>query len=232
MTVADFKDNVVSYSNRIAALYTTVGSKDIVIQAMNDVRLAAQRRYKFNLAKQWAFAPLSLKPVSLLSDFKTTPGGSTTVVVNRLDSLWEYGTTSVSSTTVYYPTKELDIRSMAELGYAVPARPWPTQGTDVVTMSTFAYKHGTNLYHSNLTTPTSFMASVVGLLPDLVVGDTPDFFLTYFSDWLKFATLMSLNIWLKDSERFQFDAQMMTTLWDSVTQFDSQQQQSGPITLD
>jgi len=232
MTYANFKDLVCSYDNRLAALYASVGAQDVVLAAMNDARRQAQRKYKFNLAKRVAFVPLSILASPFLTSFKSTPGGATTVVVNRLDELWEYSTATVAGSTGYYPTNKLDIRRRVELEYAVPQRPWPWQGSAVATQASFAYCVGPNVYHSNLTTQTTFMAYVVEFLPDLDASATSDIFLDYFTDWLKFATLMNLNIWKKDSERFNIDSTVMQTLWDSVTQYDSNQESIGEINLD
>lgn len=233
MTYTNFKDLVCSYSNRLSALYSSVGAQDIVLAAMNDARRDAQRRYKFNLAKRQAFVKLSVLPQSMLTDFDVDPSGSgAAVVVSRLDDLWSYGTTTINATTAYYPTLRLDFRSRAELEYAVPQRPWPWQGSSASTQADFAYSVGTNIFHSNLTVQTWYLAYVVEFLPDHDGGAGVDFFLTYFVDWLKFATLANLNVWLKDSERFQIDAAVLGAAWSSVTEFDAQHAQQGPINLD
>lgn len=232
MTYTNFKDLVCSYNNRLAALFATVGAQDVVLAAMNDARRQAQRKYKFNLCKRQAFVNLSILPQTFLSDFKSAPAGSTTVVVSRLDSLWEYGSATVASTTAYYPTRQVDTRRSPELSYAVPQRPWPWQGSAVATTNQFAYCIGPNVYHSTLTTQTWHMAYVVEFLPDLTSSATTDVFLDYFTDWLKFATIANLNVWLKDSERFNIDANTMATLWESVVQYDSQQETIGDINLD
>ena len=233
MTIADFKDSVSSYSNRVAALFQSVGALDILLQAMNDARRDAQRRYPFNLAKQQVFVQLSMLPSSFLTDFKADDtGAGATLVVRRLDALWEYGTTQVGAMKAYYPTKQVDVRPQATLGFAVPSQPWAWQRTDPSAIPNFAYVQGTNLRHSTLTTVTWLMGDAVVLLPDLVAADAPDFFLTYFPDWLKFATLANLNVWLKDTEQIQIDGNLVSWLWDSVKNFDSQQNSVGPITLD
>jgi hypothetical protein len=230
MTYANFKDSVASYSNRIAALFATVGAQDIVLEAMNDARRSAQQKYRFNLAKRQAFVNLSLLPQSLKTDFRTTPGGATAVVINRLDELWEYGTATVASTTCYYPTVQLDIRRQSMLEYAAANRSL-TSSTSTLTQD-FAYCHGPNVYHSNLTTQTWYLAFVVEFLPDLTSAATTDLFLDYAPNWLKFATLMNLNAWLADSEKIQVDSQLMQLAWDAFTQFDAQQAEVGTISLD
>lgn len=232
MTYANFKDMLSSYNNRLAALFVTVGSQDIVLIAMNDARRDAMRRYKFNMTQRQAFVDLSLAPASMLSAFKDLPSGSNTVVVSRLDMLWEYNSASVSSTTRYYPTKALDIRSMTSMKNAIPVQLVRAGNAVGITQQDFAYIQGTDVRHSNLTAPTNYMASVCEFLPDFASGDSPDIFLTYHTDWLKWATLLNLNMWLKDNERFQIDATVLQKSWESVTQFDSAQSIGGPISLD
>lgn len=233
MTYANFKDMVCSYSNRIAALYSTVGAQDVVLLAMNDARRQAQRLYKFNLCKRQAFVKVSVLPQSMLTDFDADPSGSgALVIVNRLDELWEYGTATVAATTCYYPTKQLLIRRRAELEYAAPNPTWPNQHSTSAMTDSFAYSVGTNIYHSNLTVQTWYLAFVVEFLADHAGASVEDIFLTYFTDWLKWATLANLNYWLKENERIQVDAVLVASLWNSVTQFDSQHEAQGPITLD
>lgn len=234
MTIANFLDLVASYQNRAAALFQTVNAQDVILAALNDARRQAQREYRFNMARRQAFASLSMKPVNYLADFTSGPGGTgTTVIVSRADTIWEYGTITISSTPCYYPTKQLDFRASAELITSIPTLPFPWQtSTASATTNKFAYLQGTNVFHSNITTPTPFLFDVVEFLPDLVIGSAPDIFLTYFTDWLKFSTILNLNIWLKDTERFNIDATVMTKLWNSVTQFDSQQSSAGSISLD
>lgn len=233
MTIANFTDLVASYSNRVATLFTTSNAQDVILAAMNDARRQAQRDYRFNMNKRQVFAQLSLKPASFLTDFKADPTGSGAItVVSRLDTVWEYGTQTVASAAQYYPTREIDLRRSAEMSTSVASRPWPWQSNDIKATPDFVYLMGTDLRHSNLTVQTWFMAEATVFLPDLISSDSPDIFLTYFVDWLKFATILNLNIWLKDADRFNIDATIMTKLWSSVTQFDSQQSSPGNISLD
>lgn len=233
MTYTNFKDMVCSYSNRVAALYASVGAQDIVLIAMNDAIREAQRRYTFNSLGRRAFVSLSMLPKSMLTDFYTTPALSTAMVVKRVDALWEYSSTSIASTTAYFPTKKIELRRRANLEYSIPTSPFTGTGTsnNPVT-SDFAYLHGLNLHHSSLTTPTTVMADVVEFIPDHDGGASTNFFLNYGTDWLKFATLGNLNVWLKDSERFNIDANLITNAWNSLTQFDAQQAEMGEVNLD
>lgn len=236
MTYTNFKDLVASYSNRLGALFASVGAQDVVLAAMNDARRDAQRRYVFNHTRRQAFVQLSLAPASFLTDFDADPtGAGAAVVVRRLESLWEYGSTTVGATTRYYPTNPVPIRSMATFGQVLPVRQWPlsaSYGQTTLTTVNFAYIQGTNVLHSTLSTPAWFLADVYAFLADHDGGASEDWFLTYGLDWLKFATLTNLNTWLKDGEQIAVNAQAMQAAWNSMTNFDAQQTQGGPINLD
>jgi hypothetical protein len=236
MTIAEFTDEVVSYMNRTSALFTSAGGRDMVLAAMNDVRRSAQRDYTFESNRRTAYVELSLLGKSLLTDFDAAPNDTTTVVVKRVDAIWEYSSTTVSGTTAYYRTRELDFRNVGTFRQELPVRPdlnISSANTALNVTAEFAYLLGTKVYHSKLTTPTGFLADVVEFLPDLAAGGTPDIFLTYHVDWLRFATIALLNTWIKDSERAPLDLNMVGRLWESVKQFDSQMGAgTGSINLD
>ena len=222
MTYANFKDQVVSYMNRAAAAVVTVGAQDLVLAAMNDARRWAQREYAFDGNATQAFVSLSMISKSLLTDFYTTPALSTAVAVKRVDALYEYASTTVGATTVYYPTLQIELRRRNAIRPYIPADPLAT-ALSAPSLSTFAYVHGTTIAHTNLTTATVVMADVIKFMADHAGDSTEDIWLTYYTDWLKFATLANLNIWLKDSERTVIDQNLVATLWASVKRHDAQQ---------
>lgn len=222
MTYANFKDQVVGYLNRTAASVVTTGAQDLVLAAMNDARRWAQRQYTFEMNATQSFVQLSMLGKSLLADFRTAPAGSTVVVVKRIDSIHEYSTETIASTTVYYPTKRIEYRRRQALYSHLPSDPSST-ALGNPTVNEFAYLHGVKLYHTNLTTQTWVMADVIEQLADHDGGSGTDIFLNYFTDWLKFATLANLNVWLKDSERTVIDQALLAGMWESVKQFDAQQ---------
>jgi hypothetical protein len=238
MTYADFKTTVLSYVNRSSSIFTS-GSLDYVLAAMNDARRAAQRDYTFNLNRTPAFVQLSLNGQSLLTDFDTTPVSTTLIVMKQVDAVYEYDSASVSGTTKYYRTAKIPYfrQSVFELELKTSAAylsgsTTQVVGTEAITKQ-FAYMQGVKMYHSTLTTPTWVMVDGVEWLADHAGGAVEDIFLTYFADWLKYATLMNLNQFLKDGERFSIDATFFNNLWESVKQFDAQQGAStGAISLD
>lgn len=232
MTYANFKDMVVGYLNRPAANVVTTGAQDLVLLAMNDARRSAQREYDFEMLSTQAFVSLSMIPKSLLTDFKTTPALSTTLVVKRVDALWEYGSTTVGATTVYYPTKSIEFRRRMALRAHVPSDP-NSSALSAPTVREFAYIQGTNIAHTSLTTATTIMADVIEFMPDHAGAGVEDIWLVYFTDWLKWATLANLNVWLKDSERTVIDQTAFSIAWKNVKSFDARQAHStDDLTLD
>jgi hypothetical protein len=222
MTYANFKDQVVSYMNRAAAAVVTVGAQDLVLLAMNDVRRQAQRDYTFEGLSTQAFVSLSMVPKSMLTDFKTTPALSTTIVAKRVDALYEYGTATVGATTVYYPTQQIELRRRNALKSHIPSDPTAT-ALSTPALSQFAYIQGTTIAHTNLTTATTVLADIIEFMGDHAGASVEDIWLTYYTDWLKWATLAQLNLWLKDKERTPVDLELTGRLWEGVKRHDAQQ---------
>lgn len=230
MTYTNFKTMVLSYVNRSSTLFTE-GSLDYVLIAMNDARRAAQRDYTFNLNRTTAFAQLSIHPVSLLTDFDTLPTGGVLRAVKQVDAVYEYSNATVGGSTRYFRTAKMPFRRQSHFEQSLPYSSTALGGlTTVVQASTtlsngdqFIYQQGVNVAHSTLTDLTWYMFDVIEWLADHDGGASEDIFLTYFVDWLKYATLLNLNQYLKDTERFAIDSVFVDNLFSSVKQFDSQQ---------
>lgn len=84
----------------------------------------------------------------------------------------------------------------------------------------FAYAIGPTLFITTVSSVVNYKLVGIQWLDDLTGAETPDIFLTYYTDWFKYATLAALNIYLKDSERFPIDASTMENLWQSVKAHD------------
>ncbi len=166
---------------------------------------------------------------SLLTDFYSTPAVATTpLVVKQVDRLYEYDTTTVSSTTVYRRLSNVRFHQIGQLTLELPdstryQTQFVTNSTTTGVRTGFCYLQGVKLYHTNLTSPTWIMADVVEFLPDHTGGTDEDIFLTYFSDWLQWATIMQLNQYLSEDSKINVDIAMVDRLWESVKQFDAHQ---------
>lgn len=230
LTVADFKKRVAATVNRNASLFT-VDSVDNLLAAMNDARRMAQRRHTFALLKTDAFLATSVAGANWMTGCKTTPDGATAVLMKKIDGVWNYATTTVGATTVYLRTSWIDMGIKGDYRRTLPlydtAQLIITNQPAEQTRRTFAYIDGQMLYITNVTSSTNYLLEGTKFLDDLAVGDTPDIFLTYFTDWLVYATIGALNNYLKDSERFPIDAAVEDRLWQTVVQMDGELAQSG-----
>lgn len=238
MTYTQFKQNVLGFVGRNNTIFSAPNT-DLVLASMNDVRRAAQREYTFNLNRVAAFVEVSMIGKSLLEDFYATPAETTSLAVKQVDALYEYRTATVGTTTVYSRTGKVRFHSLGQMTREVPDAVQTGRGVVAVRancredLNPFCYLQGTKLYHSSLTVPTWIMADVVEFLPDHTGSTDEDIFLTYFADWLKWATILDLNQYLAKDNRFPLDLKMIDGLWESVRQFDAQQAAStGSITLD
>lgn len=235
-----FKETVLALATRSSTTFTTAGTSiDMVLVAMNNARRQAQREYAFNLNRTRAFAQLSIAPTSILTDFDADPtGAGATVVVKQIDNVYEYSSATVSGTTRYYPLNWVPFVRYSMLRTELGLAP-STFGSNTTVVgqlqsaTQMTYQQGVNVMHTTLTTPAWYMFDVIEWLPDHDGGAGTDIFFTYFQDWLQYATLLHMNQFLKDGERFQFDQTFFQKLWDGVKQFDSQAGAStDSITLD
>lgn len=222
MTLAAFKDMVAGYMNRTVASFNN-GTTDFLLQAMNDARRAAQRGHDFELNRtEEAYLSTSSNGANWMTGAKTTPSGATAILMKRIDEVWRYGTTTVAGGTAYPRTSAYDFSYSRALRRELPSISRQSlayvEGTGSAT--TLAYANGPLLYITNANSATIVKLVGIKFLDDLADGATPDIFLTYFTDWLKFATIGALNVYLKDGERFPIDATITETMWQSVKTFD------------
>jgi hypothetical protein len=224
MTIANFKVMVEAWMNRSTGSFT-VGSFDCLLAAMNDARRAAQRDHDFELLRtQEAYLTTSAGGADWATGCKTTPGGGTAQLMKRVDSVWQYAATSISGSTFYLPTARIPFDTSGDLKRNLPVvdtQFLTTNQPNPFVQTQFAYSVGTLLYVNGITTSTS-VVKLFGIkyLDDLTGAESPDIFLTYFTDWFRIATIFNLNTYLKDSERFPIDVQMLTRTWESVKQMD------------
>lgn len=222
MTITNFKNMIYGFINRDASIFTTAqgGSTDQVLQAMNAVRRAAQRNYAFELLRADVFLSTYMVGANWQTGCTATPSGSA-VIMRRIDTVWNY---AVSGSLTYRTTK-VDLgnvndykRELSTFAGAVDI----TQGVLPAASRPFAYINGTKLMVNSITTSTSYLLNGIQWSDDLAGNESPDMFLTYFTDWFQWAVLAYLNLFLKDGERTNVDAAMVQQLWASVKEYDGQ----------
>lgn len=231
MTIANFKARIYGYINRSATIFTTTegASIDQVTYAMNDAILAAQREYSFELNRTDAFLTTSEFGANWVTGCKTTPGGSTALVMRRIDTAWNFTTNPTTPGNVYARTSRIQIGTANEFRRLVPE----DEGTLTLTTTSlsvsrkkFIYMNGPLLRVTTISTATPVLLNGIQMI-QAVTDD--DIFLTYFSDWLHWATLIQLNQFLKASERINIDLTFVNRLWQSVKEMDGQMANSGDI---
>ena len=224
MTIANFKTFVEAWLNRTTGSFT-VGSFDCLLAAMNDARRAAQRDHDFELLRtQDSFLTTSAGGADWSTGCKATPGGATAQLMKRVDSVWQYSTTTIGATTVYLPTARVPFDTSGDL-----KRNLPVVDTAYLTVNQpnpfiqtqFAYSVGTKLCVNGVNSSTAtYKLFGIAWLDDLAGSESPDIFLTYFTDWFRMATVAALNTYLKDAERFAIDLTILDRAWQSVKQHD------------
>lgn len=223
-TIANFKQQVANMMNRSLASLNAVNSQDMLLMAMNDARMAAQRSHEFELNRtEDAYLSTHLGGASWMTGCKTTPGGSTAVLMKRVDQVWNYSSFAVGATTYYPRTTRIPFdysgRFTRELSI-IDQRFNPNQASSVTAMDQFAYAVGDQLFVTTISSATIYKLLGIKFLDDLADGSSPDIFLTYFTDWFRYATIAALNVYLKDSERFPIDTNVLERLWQSVRALD------------
>lgn len=226
LTVADFKKRVAATINRDATLFT-VDSVDNLLGAMNDARRIAQRNHTFSLLKKDVFLTTSVAGANWMTGCKTTPGGSTAVLMKKIDGVWNYSTATVGAGTAYLRTSYIDFGIIGDFRRNLPMYNNLSSQTYDYTTRNFAYTQGANLFITNVTTATPYLLEGTVFLDDLTTVSDPDIFLTYFTDWLIYGTVLALNNYLKDTEKFPIDAAIENRLWQSVIQMDGEIAQAG-----
>jgi len=226
MTITNFKQQVANSMNRTLTSFTSVNSQDQLLAAMNDARRAAQRAHTFELNRtENAFLATSQAGANWMTGCKTTPGGATARLMKRVDEVWNYST-ATAPTTNYVRTTRIPFSYSGQFKRELPPvdRTLVVQGSSqyYTVQDQFAYAVGPLLYVTTANATTTFKLVGVEWLDDLAGSEDPDIFLTYFTDWFRYATIAALNVYLKDGERFPIDAAVTNRLWESVKSLDGE----------
>lgn len=232
MTISDCKKRIAALANRDATLFT-VDSYDNLLAAINDARRWAMRQYDFELLKTDVFLETSAGGANWITGCTDTPGG-TALTMKRVDGIWNYQQVTIGGSAVYLRTAAIDFGNLSEFKRRLPlfdSTVVPANGqSSYTTRGQFGYIQGMKLFITNVITPTTYLVSGVQFLADLTNASSPDIFLTYFTDWLVYASLGAMNNFLKDSERFPYDTRIADKLWESVRVMDGQLASLGQST--
>lgn len=233
MTIANFKLMVAGFINRDASIFT-VGTVDHILQAMNSARRAAQREHTFELLRKDVFLTTSAAGADWTSGCVNTPGAtpgtSTTVLMKKIDSVWKYSTGAVGATTTYLRTQRIDLGNVNDYKRELPVysgTPDISSGCNINAQRVFAFCNGPLLVINNVSTAAPFLLNGIAWADDLTGSESADIFLTYFTDWFLWGTLLQLNQFLRSADRVQVDSAFVQRLWKSVIQLDGELANAG-----
>jgi len=208
MTFLNFKSLVAAYLNRKVADFT-VNGVDVIGDAVNDAKRAAQREHDFVKNRTIGFITLTNGGVEM-SGMKVTPGGSA-LAVKKLLSVWLYST----SGSTYTRISRIEPVASSELGYMLPGSvvAGVIPASDMTTR--YFYQVGTKLYCTGDAT-VDVLCEVVQQRADYSADGDEDFFLQEYKDWMLLKTVEQLNFFLKEDQRVQISQGVMNARWDSV----------------
>lgn len=211
--------------NRTLASLTSDNSQDMILAAMNDARRSAQRAHDFELLRtEDAYLSTHMGGVAWTTGCKTTPGGGTAILMKRLDETWNYGSQVIGAATYYPRTTRIPFGYTGQFKRELP----PVDRVLVTNQSQqnftiqdqFSYAVGEKLFVTTMTTATPVKILGIKWLEDLTGSEDPDIFLTYFTDWFRYATVAALNVYLKEDEQFPIRDGVMLRLWETVKSMD------------
>lgn len=235
MTLANLKAQIYGMMNRSSSVLTTTegATIDQVLYAINAARRSAQRAHTFELNRKDVFLTTSEVGANWMTGCKTTPGGATAVLMKRVDEVYNYNSQTVAAGTVYARSTRIDYGRPASFRDEVPVDPGAvldlTASSATLARRKFAYVNGVNLHIVTVAIAAPVLLNGISFLDDLADGDSPDLFLTYFPDWLLWASIIQLNQFLKDTERLPVDMTFVARLWETVKQFDGDVANAGDV---
>lgn len=223
MTIANFKLMIESWLNRNTGSFTQNGV-DNLLNAMNDARRMAMRDHDFELLRTGdCYISTHAGGADWSTGCFTTPALSVQQKMKRIDSIWQFSTMNVGASAYYVPTARIPFNTQGDL-----KRDLPVVDMQFLTINqpqpfvpiVYGYAVGTTLFVTGITSAATYKLYGIKWLDDLTGSESPDIFLTYFTDWFRTATVFCLNNYLKDSERFNIDVSSMSRAWSSVCQMD------------
>jgi hypothetical protein len=222
MTITNFKTVVAAYMNRSLASLTDVNGQDILLLAMNDARRDAQADHPFELLRtEDVYLSTHAGGTSWMDSCETAPSSGVNVKMRRIDEIWNYGPYVIDGTTYYTRSTRIPYNYTGffkrELDSATRLR-WNDQTNSATNQ--FAYCNGDKLFVTASNTATYYKIVGVKWLTDLDGSEDPDLFLIYFTTWFKYATILALNVYLKDEDRFGIDKTEFAVAWERVKSMD------------
>jgi hypothetical protein len=222
MTIQNFKSMIAGYFSREPKDFVK-NSQDLLLQAMNDARRDAQLAHMFELCRtEDAYLTTHVGGADWMSECRALPTDTIakTISMLRIDEVWNFGSIEVDSVMRYPRSTRVDFSYSGAFKRELPTVDdvWVTHDVQEnhMTINQFAYCVGTRLFVNRISQPHTYKLVGIRLLEDLSGSEDADIFLTHFTNWFKFATILALNVYLKDSERFPLDSSIATRAFELV----------------
>jgi len=220
------QNRLAAYINRTTA-EMTVNTINIALDAMNMVKLDAQRRANFKQARGSGFIATTLLGAQLstaTSDYAAT----TPMSFKYIESMW----IPCGVNGVYYRGNRVPAMTIGDqkllhgtstsnfLSYPASLPPNTVQNQP---MSNRWFQNGTLVCVNGVYQAATFWIDGVTYLPPYDgTTATDDFLVLNNHDWLFLASLDYMNLFLKEDQRVQISATKMERLWNSVCANDEQ----------
>lgn len=226
ITQANLKTKLAAYINRTTT-ELVVSSYDLALDALNMVKLDAQRRHNFKMCRASGFITTQLSG-ALMSTATYDQAGTQAMALKYIESMW---TVATNGTTTYrwnrvpamtIGDQKLMYGTSTQQDIAYPAS-LPPNTAPYLSQSLRWFQNGLTVCVNGVFAPQQFWVDGITFLPPYDgTSATNDFFLTYHDDWLFLAALDYMNLFLKEDQRIQISSQKMERLWNSVVAYDEQ----------
>lgn len=221
--LTDDQGNRITDSDGNAIVLTLPGHEafDLLLNAMNNARLYAERRVDFELAVEAVHIPnVTLASGGLITDAVLASDDTTAVSVKKIRTAY-----LPVNETEYFP---VDLMSKKKWDDRQKARwegqkPLDTAQYPYLSEAPFGLVQNGNqvfiappdnkVFASGSLT---VAADVIAWLPDYAEGTETDFLLDFCFDWLMYRSIFELNFFLKEDERVQLSTALIRDAWDSL----------------
>ncbi len=227
-TSAQLKNAIAGYMQRLPSVFvrgTVPDQIDLLLVAMNNARLYAERLIDFELSKSTV-------------DFPET----TLTEGTELENAVLHGTTTpaeVKKVTVpylpladgtYYPVDLWTKRTWSDRIKRRFESAKPTDSSDFAQITEVPFtviQHGTTLFvvpadTTAVQSPFTLSADCFLWLPDYVDGTETDFLINHCFDWMMFYSVHQLNFYLKEDERVALAQSVLNDTWAAVVRWNDE----------
>ena len=222
---------VAGFMQREPAFFVrTVGGQsfDLLLQAINNARLFAERMIDFEYSK----VSVDIPGVDILNGGNlgnaVLHGTTTPVFVKKIRTPFLPSAINGGS---QFP---VDLRSKRKWNDRIKAR---FEGARPVDTTNFAFitdapfvlvQDGNTIFVAPpdttafATNPFTVFADAIQWLPPYITGTETDFLLQYAFDWLQYRSIQELNYYLKEDERVTLSERQVSTAWDAIIKWNNE----------